>query len=108
MLAFPTDVARLIEGKSDEESVVIPVALLRSLLDGSREKLLSTQQVADLLGVSRPFVVKLIESGEMPAEKRGTHRRVRASDVASWRARNREKRLQTLRELAALDAELGL
>ena len=106
MLAFQSDIARLIEGKSDEEHVEASVALLRALVETPDERMMTTQQVADSLGVSRPFVVKLIESGDLPAQRVGTHRRVRAQDVAQWKTSNRQKRLQTLRELAALDAEL--
>ena len=70
--------------------------------------MLTTQQVADALGVSRPFVVKLIDGGELPAQRVGTHRRVRAGDVERWKAENRRKRLEVLKELAQLDRELGL
>ena len=103
----------LIEGKSDDERVEVSVALLRALVskhDGASgaEKLLSTQQVADILGVSRPYVVKLIDAGHLPAQFVGTHRRVRADDLERWRAENRRRRLEILDELAMLDRELGL
>lgn len=104
------ELVQLIEGKADDERVEVSVALLRALVgeNGNGERMLTTQQVADALGVSRPFVVKLIDAGELAAEKVGTHRRVRARDLEKWRAENRHKRLETLRELAAYDRELGL
>ena len=104
------ELSRLIEGRADDERVEVPVALLRSLVseNGATEQMLTTQQVADALGVSRPFVVKLIDAGELPAQRVGTHRRVRADDVEQWKAENRRKRLETLKELAQLDRELGL
>ena len=106
------ELSQLIEGKADDERVEVSVALLRALVsengNGASEKLLTTQQVADALGVSRPYVVKLIDAGELPAQLVGTHRRVRAEDVEVWKAQNRRKRLETLKELAQLDRELGL
>ena len=104
------EICDLIEGKADDERVEVSVALLRALVgeNESAEKLLSTQQVADILGVSRPFVVKLIDGGQLPAQLVGTHRRVRADDLEAWKAENRRQRLEALRELARLDRELAL
>ena len=48
---------------------------------------ITTAEVAELLNVSRPFVIKLLESGVMPFRKVGTHRRVRLVDVLEYRDR---------------------
>jgi excisionase family DNA binding protein len=69
---------------------------------------LTTQRVADLLGVSRPFVVKEIEEGRLPARKVGTHRRVLFQDLVDYRKRTDASRRKALDELAELDQELGL
>ena len=48
---------------------------------------MTTQQVANLLGVSRPFVVKLIDEGRLPGHKVGTHRRVYTRDAHAYKQR---------------------
>ncbi len=51
------------------------------------EAMLTTQEAAAVLGVSRPTVVRLLESGALPFEQPGKHRRVRLSDVIAYRDR---------------------
>lgn len=69
---------------------------------------LSTQEAADLLSVSRPHLVKLLEEGALPHRKVGTHRRVRLEDVLAYGERRRADGQRALQELADLDQELGL
>jgi excisionase family DNA binding protein len=69
---------------------------------------LSTQQAADLLSVSRPHVVKLIELGEIPHTMTGKHRRVTLSDVIAYRDRQAGRRSEALDELARLSEDLPL
>src|SRR3984893_5100451 len=68
----------------------------------------SAQRAAEVLNVSRPYVVSLIDKGTLPARMVGNQRRLPLKDVLAYKADNRAKRRQTLRELAALDQELGL
>lgn len=69
---------------------------------------LRTQEAADLLGVSRPHLVKLLEEGAIPHWKAGTHRRVRLQDLLTYRERRARDARQALQELADVDQELGL
>jgi excisionase family DNA binding protein len=69
---------------------------------------LTTQQAADLLGVSRPFVIKQIESGKLPHRRIGTHRRVMFKDLMDFKRRIDADRANTLEELAAESQKLNL
>ena len=69
---------------------------------------LTTQEAADLLGVSRPFVVKLVDSGELPARLVGTHRRVNRADVVAHRARMRATARDAMQNLVDQAQDLGL
>jgi excisionase family DNA binding protein len=74
----------------------------------SLESELSTQQAADVLNVSRPFVVKLLDEGVLPHRLVGSHRRVMLKDVLEYREQTKRKRRAALRELTQLSQELGL
>lgn len=69
---------------------------------------LTTQQAADFLGVSRPFVIKEIEEGRLLARKVGTHRRVLFRELLLYRNHKRAEQQQALDELSRLSQEMGL
>ncbi len=71
------------------------------------DKELTTQQAADLLNVSRPYLVKLLEQRQIPYTKTGTHRRLRVADLVAYKARRDEERGEALAELTQLSEELG-
>lgn len=90
------------------------LGLLRAVGEGTAVNVealpdvLTTGQAADLLGVSRPTVVALIESGKLPATRTGIHRRLRLSDVLALRERQGITRREALRDLTQVSEELGL
>ena len=69
---------------------------------------LTTQEAADLLGVSRPTVVKLLESGAIPFEQPGRHRRVRLVDVLAYRDRAAAERRAALNRMVEIADEADL
>lgn len=99
-------------GADEHDSVEIPAAVhrvLRQVVEAMQagkavtvapqNQLLTTQQAADLLGVSRPTVVKLIDAGTLRAEMPGTRRRmVKLEDLLAYRAHRREQQYRALLE----------
>lgn len=65
----------------------------------------TTQEAADILNVSRPFIIKVLESGEIPFYKIGTHRRIRAKDLMSFKKKLKEKSENALDELSKMAQE---
>lgn len=68
-------------------------------------QMLTTQQAADILNVSRPFLIGLLEKGEIGHTLVGRHRRIKAEDLFAYRERRAIARDKALSDLAALDAE---
>jgi excisionase family DNA binding protein len=103
------------------EELVLPTSALRLILSllnelgqGNAVTLtpiraeLTTQQAADLLNVSRPHLVKLLDEAAMPSRKVGSHRRVLLSDLLAYREEWHAKRHAVLDELTALSQELKM
>lgn len=69
---------------------------------------LTTQEAANFLQVSRPFLIKQIESGKLGCRKVGRHRRVDFEELVRFKAAMRQESAEALQELADLSQELGM
>jgi excisionase family DNA binding protein len=109
------------DDKGTASPVRIPTSALRLLLDfltemgqGNAVSIipihaeLTTQEAADVLNVSRPFLIQLLKKGDMPCHMVGTHRRVRYQDVIDYKKRIDAERRRVLDEMAAQAQELGM
>lgn len=105
------------DGKQIEMPFVISQALVEVIKILSKgdsitlipmDKELTTQQAADILNVSRPYFVKLLESGDIPHRKTGTHRKILMQDLMGYREKRNQNRKGKLAELSQISQELGL
>jgi excisionase family DNA binding protein len=106
---------------ADGEKVELPNAVFRLLKDIVRNmqlgraivlvpenQQLTTQRAADLLGVSRPHLIKLLEAGEVPYHKAGSHRRIYLRDFVAYHKRRDAERKLALDRIAKEAYEAGL
>ena len=112
--------ARLV-GKGGEPAIELPDAvfdLLMKIVDGLQQgkaisivpvtQDLTTQQAAEMLGVSRPFFVKLLETNQLPYHLAGTHRRVYLQDLLVYKQDRDQQRHEALNQMAREADEQGI
>ena len=118
--ALKSDGARLYVSTWDGTPIELPVELreivdkvVSSMRRGNAITLaphamrLTTQEAADLLGISRPTLIKLLEAGKIPFETPNRHRRIRLLDLLSYQDARHVEREQALRELAQEAQDIG-
>ena len=101
-IELPASAVRLLVNLLSEMAAGNAVAIIPVHAD------LTTQQAADLIGVSRPFLIKQMKEGKIPCRKVGTHRRVLFRDLMEYKRRIDSQRLKALDELAAQAQELNM
>ena len=110
-----------IEIEETEEKIRIPVSalkllarILKEISQGNPISIvpiateITTQAAAELLGCSRPHVVKLLEEGKIPFTKVGKHRRIKYEDLAAYKKEMKSIQRQRIQELMELDEDSGL
>ena len=90
------------------EKVLEEMADGKSVAITSFAEELSTQEAADLLNVSRPHLVKLLESGKIPFKKVGAHRRVKLEDIKKYETALKETRRKALEEITKEAQEMNM
>lgn len=106
---------------ADGEQIVIPfggikllIELLSEMASGNAvrlipiHKFLTTQEAADLLNVSRPYLIKILEKGEIPFEKVGSHRRIKAEDLFKHKSEMEQNKNTALDELSKQTQDLDM
>lgn len=104
----------------DDETIEVPVSALKLFAEilsqmalGRAVQItphtaeLTTQQAADFLNVSRPFLIKQLESGVLPFHKVGSHRRIKFQDVVSYGERMRADQRAAIDEMLSSSSDNG-
>lgn len=95
-------------------AVQVIVGLLEAIAEGRPVSVipsdaeLTTQQAADMLNVSRPHLVKLLDEGRIPFGRVGTHRRVKVADLMAYKGQAVAQSQAAIDDMVALSQELGL
>lgn len=116
-----TPTLQLIDNKRDNKKIILPpqallllVDILEQMSQGNTVALtsihteLTTQEAADLLNVSRPYFINLLNEGKIPFRKVGTKRRILAEDVLRYKTAIDKKRLKALDALTKQAQELDM
>ncbi|TXH12610.1 MAG: DNA-binding protein [Gammaproteobacteria bacterium] len=109
---------RILDDANKTSEVILAPALSQLLIELLRHvssgeagtlvpvgQMLTTQQAADILNVSRPYLISLIDKGEIEHHLVGRHRRIRAEHLFDYKKKRDEQRAAALSELAKLDGE---
>jgi len=90
------------------QGIVAAMAAGKAVRVESVGQMLSTQEAADLIGVSRPTLVKYLDEGRLPSVRPGTHRRVRLDDLIAFEQGIRRERREILDDMTRDETRDGL
>jgi len=108
-----------IDDNKSRQEVILSPALAQLLFDVLRHiskgeavtlvpvaQKMTTQQAADILNVSRPYLIGILDKGKIPFDKVGRHRRIKADDIFVYKAKRDQERADALSQLFEESAEL--
>ncbi|AUY49746.1 excisionase family DNA-binding protein [Streptomyces sp. CB01881] len=115
------DIQVHLEIGAQDEALILPrpaaeliAAMLAALASGKGVQImpldteLTTQQAADILNVSRPYLIGLLDDGKIQYRRVGRHRRIRVEDLMRFKREDDQRRHDAANELAQLGQDLGL
>lgn len=119
LLAHKGEQITVVDDQRESQTLILAPALSKLLRDilahiergegvtfVPNSKLLTTQQAADILNVSRPFLIKLLDEKRLPFTKTGRHRRIEARDLFAFKRERDAQRDKQLDEIIGMDQEL--
>ncbi|TCZ22350.1 helix-turn-helix domain-containing protein [Pantoea agglomerans] len=117
---FETQKISIHDANGEKHQIELPTSALRLLMnilgelaEGNAVQVvpvhaeLTTQEAANILNVSRPHMVKILEEGKLPHHKTGRHRRVLFADLMRYKAQRETESNEAMQELVDLSQELG-
>ncbi|PSR31227.1 MAG: excisionase [Sulfobacillus benefaciens] len=121
LVARPNQNRLVLMDDAQRDAVELPAPLVRVLMEAAKqlaqghsvailhyEEELTTQQAADLLQVSRPFLIKLLETGHIQYHLVGSHRRIRMGDLMKYKQNRDRLRKNRINEMVRVSESMGL
>ncbi len=121
LVAHPNQNRLVLMDDAQRNAVELPAPLVRVLIEAAKqlaqghsvailhyEEELTTQQAADLLRVSRPFLIKLLETGHIQYHHVGSHRRIRMGDLMKYKQNRDRLRKNRITEIVRVSESMGL
>ncbi|WP_053958004.1 excisionase family DNA-binding protein [Sulfobacillus thermosulfidooxidans] len=121
LAAYPNLRQLVLMDDTQHDAVALPTPLVHVLMEAARQlaqghsvailhddEELTTQQAADLLQVSRPFLIKLLEAAHIPYHYVGSHRRIRMTDLMEYKRHRDRLRKDYVNEMVRVSENMGL
>lgn len=111
----------LVSQDNEQHELVLPAEAVKLMMDVleqlslnktvsvvAADKMMTTQEAASFLRVSRPFITKLLKAEKIPFQQVGTHRRIRFADLQNYKTKTDSLRERSLDEIAEIGQDIGI